>query len=146
MRVYRQCWFCTFNRREFSDTGSSPVVAAGGSSTATRCGGAASCCHMARLRWDNTFFLSSTFVFFVGSFVVYGLIAAVYAWLFINPHAPSLGLAASGCLPDSEGSWAIGVFYGHSPFSLTPIESVRLDFSFFPISFHDRVLRFLFFW
>ena len=144
MRVCRQCWCCRpFHRREFSGTGCSPVATVGGSSaTATGggggcVGGAASCCHMARWRWDNNTnnknnncFLSSTVVFFIGSFVVYGFIGAVYAWLFINPHA-SMGMASSGCLPDSEGSWAIGVFYGDSPFSLRPIEAVRLDFPLF---------------
>ena len=107
----------------------------GGSSTTTTggggVGGAASCCHMARWRWDNNInnknnncFLSSTVVFFIGSFVVYGFIGAVYAWLFINPHA-SMRMASSGCLPDSEGSWAIGVFYGDSPFSLRPIKAMN---------------------
>ena len=126
----RQCWFCPFHRREFSDMGSSSVV--GGTSITT--GGTTSCCHMARWRWDHHCFLSSTFVFFIASFVVYGFIAGVYAWLFVNPHAP-LELASLGCRPDSEGSWAIGVFYGDSPFSLRPIEAVCLDFAssfFFP--------------
>ena len=32
---------------------------------------------------------------------------------------------ALGRRPDGEGSWAIGVFYGSSPFHLRPIELVR---------------------
>ena len=80
MRVCRQCWCCRpFHRREFSGTGCSPVATVGGSSTTATggggVGGAASYCHMARWRWDNNInnknngFLSSTVVFFVGSFV-----------------------------------------------------------------------------
>ncbi|KAJ9709522.1 hypothetical protein PVL29_001143 [Vitis rotundifolia] len=74
---------------------------------------------------DHYCFLSSTFVFFFAYFVVYGFIAAVYAWLFVNPHAP-LELASLGCRPDSERSWAIGVFYGDSPFYLRPIEAMNV--------------------
>lgn len=70
-------------------------------------------------------FVASGFVFFVGCFVLYGLIAASYARLF-TPHYARAGMSSLGCREDNEGSWSIGVFYGDSPFSLKPIETVSL--------------------
>ncbi|KAJ6727349.1 EXOSTOSIN HEPARAN SULFATE GLYCOSYLTRANSFERASE -RELATED [Salix purpurea] len=35
------------------------------------------------------------------------------------------GLNSLGCQEDNEGSWSIGVYYGDSPFSLKPIESMN---------------------
>ncbi|KQK13756.1 glycosyltransferase family protein 64 protein C5 isoform X2 [Brachypodium distachyon] len=48
------------------------------------------------------------------------LIAAAFSRVFAPrfPHRP----ATSGCRPDGEGSWSIGVYLGDSPFSLKPIE------------------------
>lgn len=43
----------------------------------------------------------------------------------------SMGMPTVGCKEDSEGSWSIGVFYGHSPFSLKPIEAVSFVHYFF---------------
>lgn len=74
--------------------------------------------------------LSSTFAYFVLSFVVLGAIGCLYGRYMVSPNVRR-GIAALGCLDDSEGSWALGVFYGDSPFSLRPIESV----SFFVSSF-----------
>ncbi|THF94174.1 glucosamine inositolphosphorylceramide transferase 1 isoform X1 [Camellia sinensis] len=68
--------------------------------------------------------LSSTFAFFLSSFLVLGSIATLYAWFIITPHVPTT-LSPLGCQDDNEGSWSIGVFYGDSPFSLKPIESVN---------------------
>ncbi|EEF29466.1 transferase, transferring glycosyl groups, putative [Ricinus communis] len=40
--------------------------------------------------------------------------------------AAVMGLNSVGCRQDNEGSWSIGVFYGHSPFSLKPIETMNV--------------------
>ncbi|CAL9169787.1 unnamed protein product, partial [Musa hybrid cultivar] len=50
---------------------------------------------------------------------------ALFAWLTVSPFPKPLPLSpssASGCRPDGEGSWSVGLFYGDSPFSLKPIE------------------------
>lgn len=75
--------------------------------------------------------LSSGFLFFMGCLVLYGFIGMFYGWLvFPKSHTPSssigVGLNSLGCQEDSEGSWSIGVFFGDSPFSLKPIETVSL--------------------
>ncbi|XP_010278278.1 PREDICTED: glycosyltransferase family protein 64 protein C5-like [Nelumbo nucifera] len=85
-----------------------------------------SCCDMSlkcrcRWRWDHCF-LSSTFLFILVSFVVFGSVATLYAWLIFSPYERPF-LSSFGCQDDSEGSWSVGVFYGDSPFSLKPIES-----------------------
>lgn len=68
--------------------------------------------------------------FWVGFFVVYGFIAALYAWVVLRPFSSAAyarsGLPWLGCQQDNEGSWAIGVYYGDSPFSLKPIETLNL--------------------
>ncbi|KAI3864874.1 hypothetical protein MKX03_031549 [Papaver bracteatum] len=88
-----------------------------------------SCCDMSikcwcRMKLDHCV-LSQSFLYYVSTFIIFGSIAAIYAWLafspFQRPNLPSLG-----CHRDNEGSWSIGVFYGHSPFSLQPIESVNI--------------------
>ncbi|XP_052184752.1 glucosamine inositolphosphorylceramide transferase 1-like [Diospyros lotus] len=76
-----------------------------------------------RWRWRCDRF--STLAFFLLSFALLGLIAFVYAWLIIAPHAHK-SLSPLGCQEDDEGSWSIGVFYGDSPFSLKPIETVNV--------------------
>eukprot|EP00249_Psilotum_nudum_P019997 c27513_g1_i2 orf=543-2864(+) len=67
--------------------------------------------------------ISSAFVFFLSAFIIFGFLGTFYAWLTFSPFerqiADSTGLA---CQEDNEGSWAIGVFYGDTPFSLRPIE------------------------
>lgn len=70
--------------------------------------------------------VSSGFVFFFGCFVLFGSIATLYAWLAFTPQYVRTvgGVSSLGCQEDNEGSWSIGVFYGDSPFSLKPIESV----------------------
>ncbi|KAF6985890.1 hypothetical protein CFC21_003704 [Triticum aestivum] len=49
------------------------------------------------------------------------LVGGAYFWVVVAsfrlPDSQALG-----CRPDGEGSWAIGVFYGSSPFHLRPIE------------------------
>lgn len=69
--------------------------------------------------------LSSAFAFFLVSFVLLGSIAGLYSRLMLTPNVRA-GLSALGCREDNEGSWAIGVFYGDSPFSLKPVEDVSL--------------------
>ncbi|CAI8603980.1 unnamed protein product [Vicia faba] len=89
-----------------------------------------SCCDMSmkcwcRWRLENQHyynrFFSSGFVFFFGCFVLFGSIASFYGWLAFSP-AVHTALSPFGCQDDNEGSWAIGIFYGDSPFSLKPIE------------------------
>ncbi|CAM0954245.1 unnamed protein product [Alopecurus aequalis] len=49
------------------------------------------------------------------------LVGGAYFWVVVASfRLPEPG--ARGCLPDGEGSWAIGMFYGKSPFLLRPIE------------------------
>jgi hypothetical protein len=51
------------------------------------------------------------------------LVGGAYFWVVVASfRLPEPG--ATGCLPDGEGSWAIGMFYGKSPFELRPIELV----------------------
>ncbi|XP_047954608.1 glucosamine inositolphosphorylceramide transferase 1 isoform X2 [Salvia hispanica] len=66
---------------------------------------------------------SSTFAFFLFSFVVLGSIGGLYARFMV---AANVRGAAHGCEEDNEGSWAIGVYYGDSPFSLKPIEEMNI--------------------
>ncbi|KAK9282696.1 hypothetical protein L1049_010916 [Liquidambar formosana] len=109
--------------------GSSPIVAGTCGNVSHGNGGGGSCCDMSlkcwcRWKWDHCV-LSRTFVFFLGSFVVFGSIATLYAWLVFTPFVHQ-GLSSLGCQEDNEGSWSIGVFYGDSPFSLKPIESTNV--------------------
>ncbi|KAL9164213.1 hypothetical protein ABFS82_06G090600 [Erythranthe guttata] len=69
--------------------------------------------------------LSSTFAYFVFSFVVLGSIGSLYGRYMLAANVRT-GIAAQGCEADSEGSWAVGVYYGDSPFSLKPIEAVNV--------------------
>lgn len=56
------------------------------------------------------------------------LVGGAYFWVVVASfRLPESG--AVGCRPDGEGSWAIGVFYGSSPFDLRPIELVRSPFA-----------------
>lgn len=77
--------------------------------------------------------LPSTFAYFLSSFVVLGVIGSLYGRYMVSPNVRR-GIAALGCLDDSEGSWALGVYYGDSPFSLRPIEDVSFLLSFLPIN------------
>ncbi|ONK64651.1 uncharacterized protein A4U43_C07F28400 [Asparagus officinalis] len=67
---------------------------------------------------------SKPFIFFFSSVILLGSVAFVFSWIafsrFERPVASPT--AKLGCRPDGEGSWAIGVFYGDSPFSLKPVE------------------------
>lgn len=78
--------------------------------------------------------LPSPFAFFFFSFVLLGSIAGLYVHLLLTPNVHA-ALSTSGCREDNEGSWAIGVFYGDSPFSLKPIEDVSFTFSIFLLCF-----------
>ena len=135
--------------------GSSPIVGGpgslggggggGGGSGGGGCGGGSngssgSCCHMSLkcwCRWEQKqqqrwwwWLFSSGFVFFLGCFVLFGSFATLYAWFAFTPSVRT-GLTSSlGCQQDNEGSWSVGVFYGDSPFSLKPIESVSPFFFF----------------
>ncbi|KAG1663134.1 hypothetical protein FOA52_000656 [Chlamydomonas sp. UWO 241] len=40
-------------------------------------------------------------------------------------HAQLAGDPTLGCTPDGEGQWAIGVFRGHNPFHLKPLEQLQ---------------------
>ncbi|KAF9597045.1 hypothetical protein IFM89_015236 [Coptis chinensis] len=94
------------------------------------------CCDMSlkcwwRWRWgwgDYYFLVSPSFIYFVISLLIFGSIATLFAWLTFSPYQRLLlsssnnKVSSLGCQEDSEGSWAIGVFYGDSPFSLKPIE------------------------
>ncbi|KAE8713876.1 Glycosyltransferase family protein 64 protein C5 [Hibiscus syriacus] len=69
------------------------------------------------------------FFFCLFCFVIHGLIAVLYGWLVLTPPSSlhqRKGLPWLGCQEDNEGSWAIGVFIGQSPFSLKPIETAEI--------------------
>lgn len=68
-------------------------------------------------------FLSSTFAYFLLAFAFLGSIGCLYAKFMLTANWLT-GITTMGCLSDNEGSWAIGVFYGDSPFNLKPIEDV----------------------
>ncbi|KAI0496418.1 hypothetical protein KFK09_022734 [Dendrobium nobile] len=59
--------------------------------------------------------------FLIGSFLVCSIVAIVFFRLWVSSFL-MVDRVSSGCLPDGEGSWSIGIFYGKSPFSLAPIE------------------------
>ena len=99
-----------------------------------------------RCRWRNDrCALSPAFAYFLASFVVLGSIASLYGWLIIAPgDRTALSSSSFGCREDNEGSWSIGVFYGDSPFSLKPIESVSLNL-FSNLGFYSFLIT-PFFW
>ncbi|KFK24896.1 hypothetical protein AALP_AA8G038800 [Arabis alpina] len=80
------------------------------------------------------------FLFFVSCFGFYALVSATYAWLAFPPHlgrTDHVSSSSLGCIEYNEGSWSIGVYYGDSPFSLKPIESInvwRNDTAAWPVS------------
>ncbi|KAJ8458977.1 hypothetical protein OPV22_031903 [Ensete ventricosum] len=68
---------------------------------------------------------SAGFLFAASAALLLGSTVALFAWLTFSPFPKTLPISpssASGCRPDGEGSWSIGLFYGDSPFSLKPIE------------------------
>lgn len=74
------------------------------------------------------------FLFFASCFGFYALVAVTYAWFVFPPHigrTDHVSSSSLGCREDNEGSWSIGVFYGDSPFSLKPIETVSFSNFFF---------------
>ncbi|XXG48400.1 hypothetical protein AAC387_Pa02g2862 [Persea americana] len=90
------------------------------------------CCNMSlwcrfRWRWNHSFrvlFLPSSFFFFIGSFLALSVIGYAFIRLMVSPFGrPNSG--SFGCQCDGEGAWAIGIFYGKTPFSLLPIEWVN---------------------
>nr|XP_010925017.1 glucosamine inositolphosphorylceramide transferase 1 [Elaeis guineensis] len=58
--------------------------------------------------------------FLLVSILAFGLLGIAYFSLVVSSFLPNP--SAIGCRPDSEGSWSIGIYYGKSPFSLSPIE------------------------
>ncbi|RWV80921.1 hypothetical protein GW17_00057726 [Ensete ventricosum] len=81
-----------------------------------------------RWRWAPLGFLArspSAVSFILGSLAASGLVAVAFFWLVISSSRRS-DPTLLGCRPDSEGSWSVGVYYGKSPFSLSPIELVGL--------------------
>ncbi|XP_071713851.1 glucosamine inositolphosphorylceramide transferase 1-like [Rutidosis leptorrhynchoides] len=70
---------------------------------------------------------SSPIAFLFVSFTMFGSFGYLYTYTFYKyPNTNNYGNNSSGCHEDSEGSWAIGVFYGDSPFSLKPIEDMNI--------------------
>lgn len=75
-------------------------------------------------RWGNDeCAATSTLGFFLGSFLILGVISTFYAKLVLTPRVRA---SVEGCHLDNEGSWSVGVFYGDSPFTLKPIEQVNI--------------------
>lgn len=118
-------------------------------------GGSGSCCNMSlkcRCKWRCL--MSSGFVFFFGCFVLFGSVATLYVWFAFTPYyyarspaESSSSSAVLGCQEDNEGSWSIGVFFGDSPFSLKPIEAVRIispSFNFFTVGGSFPIFQYFF--
>lgn len=81
------------------------------------------------------------FLFFVSCFGLYALVALTYAWLAFPPHIGRtyhVSSSSLGCREDNEGSWSVGVYYGDSPFTLKPIETVSL-WNLPSVTDHSRV-------
>lgn len=81
--------------------------------------------------------LSTTLLYYIMSFIFFSIVGVFYAWLAFSPYKNISDAVSTGCQPDNEGSWSIGLFRGSSPFSLKPIEmviilSLSLSVSFFP--------------
>ncbi|KAJ3694999.1 hypothetical protein LUZ60_000376 [Juncus effusus] len=59
--------------------------------------------------------------FLTASFLLSFLVGFGYYRIVVTSFLkPELGFV--GCRPDGEGSWSIGIYYGKSPFTLSPIE------------------------
>ncbi|KAG0464930.1 hypothetical protein HPP92_019094 [Vanilla planifolia] len=73
---------------------------------------------------------SATVLYIFSTALFLGSAATFFAWFTFSPfHRPSQlpgPVPGTGCFPDSEGSWSIGVFYGGSPFDLKPIEDINV--------------------
>ncbi|KAK8958468.1 hypothetical protein KSP40_PGU002589 [Platanthera guangdongensis] len=66
--------------------------------------------------------LPSSFVFFfLGSLLACSIVGIAFFRIWVSSFLTEKPVSA-GCLPDGEGSWSIGIFYGKSPFALAPIE------------------------
>ncbi|KAG1346344.1 glucosamine inositolphosphorylceramide transferase 1 [Cocos nucifera] len=75
-----------------------------------------------RTRWrQNPFQLLLRSPSAISFLLAVGLVGIAFFSLVVSSFRRS-DPAAAGCRPDSEGSWSIGVYYGKSPFSLSPIE------------------------
>ncbi|KAF5765586.1 putative hexosyltransferase [Helianthus annuus] len=74
-----------------------------------------------RLRLDNGG-MSSTVSFLFVSFMLFSSIGYLYTCIVYK----NINVNNYGCEEDGEGWWAIGVFYGDSPFSLKPIEDMNV--------------------
>ncbi|KAI3470557.1 hypothetical protein Pfo_027220 [Paulownia fortunei] len=132
----RSFFFFFFSFKLFVVMGSSPIVSsAGGGGGVGWCrwwwhdsnGGSKSNSIISKNGNHNSeaCVLSSTFAYFLFSFVVLGSIGSLYARFMITPNVRT-GITTLGCQEDNEGSWAIGIFYGDSPFSLKPIEAMNV--------------------
>nr|GEZ48390.1 glycosyltransferase family protein 64 protein C5-like [Tanacetum cinerariifolium] len=68
------------------------------------------------------------FSFLFVSFMLFSSVGFLYTFVVYknNNNVNNYGNNMLGCHEDSEGSWSIGVFYGDSPFSLKPIESMNV--------------------
>lgn len=104
--------------------GSSPFVGiTGGTSDKT---------HGSRWRvHDNGGGHSPTVHYLFVSFLLCSSVGVFYIFYLFNN--PNLNYNNSlGCQEDNDGSWAIGAFYGDSPFSLKPIEDVSSQLNRLP--------------
>ena len=76
---------------------------------------------------------SPALTFLLAAAAAAALVGGAYFWVVVASfRLPEPG--ARGCLPDGEGSWAIGMYYGNSPLQLRPIELVSTSASSLPPS------------
>lgn len=90
--------------------------------------------HHHRYKYISNYGVGRRFLFFASCFGFYAFVAATYAWFVFPPHigrTDHVSSSSLGCREDNEGSWSIGVFYGDSPFSLKPIETVSFSIFLF---------------
>lgn len=62
------------------------------------------------------------FIIFLGFCGILSIIGLAFSWLTLSPFRSLYLGPFSGCQTDNEGSWAVGMYFGSSPFSLRPIE------------------------
>jgi hypothetical protein len=66
------------------------------------------------------------------------LVGSSYYWIIVSSFLkPDPGFL--GCRPDSEGSWSIGMYFGKSHLSLSPIELIKSFKSTTDISFNNSI-------
>ncbi|MCO5582299.1 hypothetical protein L7F22_036191 [Adiantum nelumboides] len=70
-------------------------------------------------------------IILLGFCVILGTVGLAFSWLILSPFRSLYLGSFLACQNDNEGSWAVGMYFGSSPFSLRPIEQVQFSSFFF---------------